>query len=116
MWNAFIIRDYELQFHFYTGLAFSALSFAMPAWKGYNLGARATISAVPFLLAMYRGYRRGYDNILYVGSPFMEHHFKRKRVLEYLRDNDDFLPDFKQRLLSNGTFDMWLKFYHLDNQ
>mmetsp|Transcript_19759 Transcript_19759/g.3237 ORF Transcript_19759/g.3237 Transcript_19759/m.3237 type:complete len:89 (-) Transcript_19759:31-297(-) len=88
----------------------------MPAWRGYNLGARATLSAVPFLLSMYRGYRRGYDQITYVGSAYMEHHLKRKALLEYLKDNDDFLPDFKRTLMEKGTFNMWLQYYGLDKQ
>ena len=114
MWNAFIIKDYELKFHFFTGLAFSALSLSLPAWRGYNLGARVTISTIPFILSMYRGYRRGYDQVVYVGTAFMEHHLRRKLLLEYFRDHDDFLPDFKQRMIGHGAFDNWLKLYGLN--
>lgn len=50
---------------------------------------------------------------MYVGETFKEHHYRRARIFEYLRDNDDFLYELKQHLIQRGTFDGFLKMYGL---
>lgn len=111
MMNAFLIRDYEVNLHLTTGFLWSAVFYALPAWRGFALSTRLTISALPFAVAAYRGFRRGYDQINYVGETYMEHHLKKAAVLRHLRDHDDFLPEFKQYLLKNTDFNAKLAVY-----
>jgi hypothetical protein len=111
MLNAFMIRDYELNFHCTTGLIWSALFYALPAWRGFARSTRITISLLPFAVAAYRGFRRGYDQITYVGETYMEHHCKKAALLRHFRDHDDFLPEFKQFLLKETDFNSMLRVY-----
>lgn len=114
MLNAFKIKAYELHFAFWTGLAWGGFFAVLPGWKGYGWHTRLAAGTIPFLLVMYRGFKRGYEQISYVGEPFMEHHLKKKALLKYLRDNDDMLIDFKEALLRSGTFNRWLMDYGLE--
>ena len=114
MLNAFKIKSYEVQFGLYTGLAWGVFFAAVPGWKGFDWRARVFAGSAAFLLAAYRGFRRGYDQVAYVGDVFMEHHLKRKALVEYLRDNNDTLVEFRQHLLDTGLMNTYLKQYGLD--
>lgn len=44
----------------------------------------------------------------------MEHHLRKIALLKYLRDNDDYLPEFKQFIAEAGILQMYLRMYGLN--
>ena len=113
MHKALVARHYEWKFHMLTGAAWSAVTFMLPAWRGWNFSSRLGVSLLPFFVAVYRGFRRGHDHVIYVGETFMEHHLRKVALLKYLRDNDDYLPEFKDWMVKSGLLQTHLHFYGL---
>jgi hypothetical protein len=109
-------RGEEWSFHLWTGLAFSAWTFLQSGWKRFGLAPRLAVSAIPLAVATYRGHRRGVDLVNYVGDTFMEIHFRRSQLIKYLRDYDDYLPEFKDHLVKSGLMDLYLSMYGLHRQ
>jgi len=113
MLRAVMIRDDEMVFHAVTGLLWSTVVLLLPGWAKFRLATRLTTSALPFIGAMYRGFRRGYDQINYVGETFLEMHMRKMSMLEYFRDHKDYLPEFREHLVNTGKLIPLLEAYAL---
>lgn len=113
MLRAFMIRDYELKFHFYTSIGWFAASMMLPAFRKFKLSTTLTISSLFSVAAMYRGFRRGYDQIEYVGETYIEMHMRKMSMMKYFRDHKDYLPEFRQQLIDTGKFIPLLECYGL---
>jgi hypothetical protein len=113
MIRAFMIRDYEMRFHFMTGLAWGLAFLTLPAWQKFKFATSVSLSSAAFGLAMYRGFRRGYDQVEYVGETFMEMHIRKNELLKYMRDHDDYLPEFREHLIESKKFYPLLQSYGL---
>lgn len=111
--NAFAIRNYEFSFAWQAGGIFSTAFFLLPAWKGFDIRLRLAVSAVPLVLSLYRGFRRGVDQVLYVGDTYVEHQLRKRALLQHLRDHDNYLVELKEYLLERGDFNQMLEIYGL---
>lgn len=111
--NAYAIRNYEFRFAWQAGGLFSTAFYLLPGWKGFDLKLRLAVSAVPLLLSLYRGFRRGNDQVLYVGDTYVEHQLRKRALLQHLRDHDNYLVEFKEFLLKRGDFNEMLELYGL---
>ncbi len=111
--NAYAIRNYEFSFAWQAGGLFSTAFFLLPGWKGFDMRLRLAVSAVPLVLSLYRGFRRGNDQVLYVGDTYVEHQLRKRALLQHLRDHDNYLQEFKEFLLKRGDFNQMLKLYGL---
>ena len=111
--NAYAIRNYEFAFGLHSGLIFSTAFFYLPGWKGYNMRLRGVVSLIPLGLSLYRGFRRGTDQVLYVGDTYVEHQLRKRALLQHLRDYDNHMFEFKQHLLQRGDFNQMLQAYGL---
>ena len=111
--NAYAIRNYEFSFAWQAGGLFSTAFFLLPGWKGFGMGLRLAVSAMPMVLSLYRGFRRGNDQVLYVGDTYVEHQLRKRALLQHLRDHDNYLPEFKEFLLQRGDFNQMLQIYGL---
>lgn len=111
--NAYAIRNYEFSFAWQAGGLFSTAFFLLPGWKGFDMKLRLAVSAVPLLLSLYRGFRRGNDQVLYVGDTYVEHQLRKRALLQHLRDHDNYLVEFKEYLLQRGDFNEMLELYGL---
>ena len=111
--NALMIRDYEVKAGLFYGAIWSGVFASMSGWKGFPIKARIAVCSVPFLLSAYRGFRRGYDQIMYVGETYAEHLLKTRDFLKKLRDRDDVVVEFKDHLVKTGKLQKYLKEFGL---
>jgi hypothetical protein len=111
MLNAIRIRDYEMEFGLYSSLLWGGVFSLLPGLKGYNLSTRLVFGLVPFSLAYYRSFRRGYDQMTYVGSTYMEFLVKKRTLLEYLGTTDGYLSDVKQAIMKKRNYQEWLRVF-----
>ena len=111
MMNAVMIKNYEMRFGLVTGLFWGALFGALPLMRGFTLATGLVWGAVPFSLAYYRSFRRGYDQISYVGSTYMELLLKKKKLLEYVGTHGGELPELKTAIMRNEQYEAWLRLF-----
>jgi hypothetical protein len=111
MENAAMIRDSEMKTGVLSGLA-AGLAFSMlPALKGFNLYTRLFYFLVPFTLSTYRGFRRGYDQINYVGETYVELLLKQKVFLNFLGETQDYLAELKELAMKDPEVVRKMKLY-----
>lgn len=111
MFNAVTIKDYERKFGLLSGLFWGGLFASLPALKGFSPATRAMFFTVPFTLAYYRSFRRGYDQIEYVGKVYLELLIKKRVLLEYLGNNDGQLTEIKEAIMKRREYKDWLRIY-----
>lgn len=114
MLNAILIRDYEVRFGLVTGFIWGSLFALLPGLKGYTLGTRLIFGLVPFSLASYRGYRRGYDQISYVGLVYLEFLIKKKIFLEFLHQNNGVMSEVKEEIMKQEGYREFLKSFGVE--
>lgn len=113
LYKSFIIKDYELGFGLVSGLAWGSLVALLPAWRGFPWQARLLAASFPFGWSMYRGFRRGYDQISYTAEPFMELHLRRRKMLEEMLEDEQYESEMRKVMSENGRFDILCKKYGL---
>lgn len=96
MKKALQIRDYEMQFGLVSGLVWGGIFACLPALRGFSMGTRALFFTVPFSLVYYRGFRRGYGQVIYVGEVYSELLCKQKLFLENIGQTQGFLAELKE--------------------
>ena len=111
MMNALAIKDGELRFGLVSSAFWGGLFACLPGLKGYSVGTRIVFGSIPFALSYYRAFRRGYDQVEYVGSTYLELLVKRKALLEYLGENDGYLSDVKEAIMKQKNYKLWLELY-----
>lgn len=104
MANAIKIRDYEMKFGFASGTIWGSIFAFLPGLKGSPFTTRLFFFSVPFSLIYYRSFRRGYDQILYVGTTYLEIIAKQKVLLKYLSETDGYLSDVKEALMKRPDY------------
>ncbi|OMJ75554.1 hypothetical protein SteCoe_25288 [Stentor coeruleus] len=104
MVNAILIRKYEMKFGLLSGVLWGSIFAFLPALKGSPFSTRLFFFGVPFSLIYYRSFRRGYDQVLYVGTTYLEIIAKQKVILKYLHETDGYLADFKESLMKRPDY------------
>jgi hypothetical protein len=104
MVNAMKIKEYEMRFGFVSGAIWGTIFAFLPGLKGSPISTRLFFFGVPFSLIYYRSFRRGYDQVLYVGLTYMEIIAKQKVLLKYLSETDGYLSDVKEALMKRPDY------------
>jgi hypothetical protein len=111
MERAALIRNQEMKFGLFMGTA-SGLCFSLlPALKGFNIYTRLFYFLVPFSLSYYRGFRRGYDQINYVGETYVELLLKQKVFLNFVGETQDYLAELKELCMNDPEVVRKMKLY-----
>ena len=114
MINAIRIRDYEMKFGLYTSAAWGLAFSLLPALKGYNITTRLFWGLVPFSLSYYRAFRRGYDQMSYVGMVYIEILLKRREALKYLNRESGYLSEVKDEIMKRRDYKQLMFIYGID--
>jgi len=96
MVRALQIRDEEMRFGLLSGIFWGGIFACLPALRGFSASTRALFFTVPFSLVYYRGFRRGYGQIIYVGEVYAELLLKQKLFLENIGETQGFLAEWKE--------------------
>lgn len=101
MKTAIRIRDVEMSQGLYTAVGWGSVFALLPALKGFTLATRLLYFAVPFSLSYYRAFRRGYDQIHYVGEVYMELLMKQRELLKFVGETQDYLAELKEEFMDS---------------
>lgn len=111
MKTAIAIRDQEMNQGLYVALGWGSVFALLPALKGFTLATRLLWFAVPFSLSYYRAFRRGYDQIHYVGEVYMELLMKQRELLKFVGETQDYLAELKDEAMDSLSVQHKMKLF-----